>query len=144
VIMEWRPKSFAIGTVKSKAVDLTQSIIEQDFGLSNLKDNVREGEAYFQPPPPKQTAEIEAETRRDIEITKQTGGLPAELAAQVEHSRNTFFGAGGAGMLGGLPGALSTAKAAAAEPGAVNAMQALHEGGKAGKLPVKAHIIAKG
>lgn len=144
-VMQWRPRSFAIGgSAQSKAVDLTQNIIEQDFGLADMRDGVKEGETYFKPPPPKQTAALEAETRRDIEITKQTGGLPAELAAQVEHSRNTFFGAGGGAMLGGVPGALSTAKAAASAPGGVDAMAALHEGGKKGMLPTRADIIARG
>jgi hypothetical protein len=142
-VLQWRPQSFAIGgSIRSKAVDLTQNIMEKDFGLADMKDNVREGEAYFKPPPPKQAAEIEAETRRDIEITNQTGSLPPDLAAQVEHSRNTFFGAGGA--LGGMGAMMSTAAASKGQPGSVDAMGALHQGGKEGKLPTRARIIARG
>jgi hypothetical protein len=116
-----------------------------------MKDNVREGETYFKPPPPKQAAEIEAETRRDIEITNQTGSLPPDLAAQVEHSRNTFFG-GGQFVGGGIAGGLSTAAASRHEPPEivqrfgkpVDGMVQLHADGKAGKLPTRARIIARG
>ena len=149
VVMEWRPQSFNIGTVKSKAIDVTQKLIEEDYGMSNLRDGVREGETYAMPPRAKHAGEVEAETREAVEFTKQTGGLPPELAAQVEHSKATFFGGGammGGGGLGGPPMQQMLAAAASSknEPGSVDPMAALHEGGKKGTLPTRARIIARG
>ena len=39
------PAGFAIGgNTHSKALDLTQDIVEKDFGMTDLRDNVKEGE----------------------------------------------------------------------------------------------------
>lgn len=42
-----------IGT-KARAVDIAQQIAEQDYGLTNMRDNLREGDTPFiEPPAPK-------------------------------------------------------------------------------------------
>ena len=38
------PAGFSIGSNKSKAVDLTADILEKDYGVSNFRDNMREGD----------------------------------------------------------------------------------------------------
>ncbi len=45
-VLEWRPTSFAIGgSIEGKAVAHTQQILEQDYGLTNYKDNAQPGES---------------------------------------------------------------------------------------------------
>ena len=46
----WQPKSFAITTTKSKAVDVTQQIMEEDYGLTDFNDNMREGDIAAKTP----------------------------------------------------------------------------------------------
>jgi len=38
------PAGFAITGSKSKAVDITQNIVEKDYGLTDMRDNLREGD----------------------------------------------------------------------------------------------------
>ena len=38
------PAGFSIGGNVSKAVDITQNILETDYKMSNIKDNLREGD----------------------------------------------------------------------------------------------------
>lgn len=40
----------AIVGTKSKAVDFAQQVAEEDFGLTNMRDNAKEGETAFIPP----------------------------------------------------------------------------------------------
>lgn len=68
-----------IGT-KARAVDIAQRIAEEDYGLTNMRDNLREGEAAFiEPPPPK----VEGPPTRQT-LTKPAflwgGAAPASLA----------------------------------------------------------------
>jgi len=45
-VLEWRPQGFAIGgSIEGKAAAETQRVLEQDYGLSNFKDNAKEGES---------------------------------------------------------------------------------------------------
>ena len=38
------PAGFSIGTTKGQALDITQRIVEEDYGMSNMRDNMREGD----------------------------------------------------------------------------------------------------
>src|SRR5262245_10376379 len=58
-VLQWVPARVNIGTVKGKAIDVTQKIIEEDFGLTNLNDNNREGDVAYKAAAPMQTAERE-------------------------------------------------------------------------------------
>jgi hypothetical protein len=45
-VLEWRPQSFAIGgSVEGKAAAYTYKALEEDYGLSNFKDNAKPGES---------------------------------------------------------------------------------------------------
>lgn len=46
---DWQPGGFMITGAKSQAVDIAQRVVEKQFGLTDLKDNTREGEAAFKP-----------------------------------------------------------------------------------------------
>src|SRR6516162_5916553 len=58
-VLDWVPGMFSIKTERSRAVDYTQKVIEEDYGLTDLKDNNREGDVAFKPPPPMHTHERE-------------------------------------------------------------------------------------
>lgn len=45
---EWVPEAIAIAGSHSKAMDLSQKIIERDYGLTNWSDNLREGDPAVQ------------------------------------------------------------------------------------------------
>lgn len=71
-VLQWVPARLNIGTVKSKAIDLTQKIIEQDYGLTNLNDNNKEGDIAYKYEPPAPTAEREQLERAVREYVAQT------------------------------------------------------------------------
>lgn len=54
-------------TNKSKAVDYAQRMAEEDYGLTNMRDNQREGDTAIMAPDPMQTAERETLVRDLIE-----------------------------------------------------------------------------
>src|SRR5258707_8167239 len=43
-VLEWRPGMFSVKTNKSRAIDVTQEIMETDYGLTNFKEAPREGD----------------------------------------------------------------------------------------------------
>lgn len=48
------PARVNIKTNKSRAIDITQRIAEEDYGMTNMRDNLREGDiAAYDPPAPK-------------------------------------------------------------------------------------------
>ena len=75
-VLEWRPGGFNIIGNKGKAVDLTQKILEEDYGLTNFKDNTREGDVHGIVAPPAGTAEREAGIRQMSEAAQASGGAP--------------------------------------------------------------------
>jgi hypothetical protein len=75
--MVWQPKRFSIGgSLTSAAVDVTQKILEQDYGQSNMGDSLREGDAAFKAPV-MQTAERETIQRLENEYISQSQLVPA-------------------------------------------------------------------
>ena len=143
VVLEWRPKSFAIGTNKGRAVDIAQKIIEQDYGITNMKDSTREGETVLIEPRRRarnamRARQIGAEIRAFAAATPEPGN-PA-LQAQIKQ----FFGGGAAGSSIDINQALAASKTG---PGAYtkdnNPMSMLHQSGKAGLLPNNMRVIAK-
>lgn len=141
-VLEWVPGMFAITGTKSKAIDTTQQILEQDFGLTNFRDNQREGDtaAIVEAP---STQKRDAEIRQLSEVAQATGAPP--LSQQQAAMAQNFWGGGAVAQ--SIPAAqmLSNAKAstAAANAEGVNPMQLLHKAGKEGKLPLKMNVIAR-
>lgn len=70
---QWVPQSFAITGVKSKAVDMAQQIMEEDFGFTDARDNLREGDTVVKGPAPIQTAEAEQLTQMMVEQAREMG-----------------------------------------------------------------------
>jgi hypothetical protein len=150
-VLDWVPGLFAIGTVKSRAVDFTQKVIEEDFGLTNLNDGNREGDVAFKPAAEMQTAErenIEQAVREFVRETTQpvptpTGNLPPQ--AQAAPVGQNFWGASPAGIAANpVPASLmlAGAKTGPQFPD-YHPMKLLQEGIKSGHLQTKARIISR-
>lgn len=87
-------KPIAIGTNKGKAIDYAQQMAEQDYGLTDMNDNMRAGDIAAKGPPPVQTAEAEMLTRQAVEMTR---GLAADATAgrpDLQKQVANFWGGG--------------------------------------------------
>ena len=143
VVMEWQPKSFAIKGNISKAADITQKIMEQDYGYSNFKDNTREGETVVMAPPTPTTSSNDALMQQVSEFAQSTRQPLSPVQANMAKD---FWGAGAAAMPQIPVGdALAFAKqqTALATREGVNPMNLLHRAGREGKLPMKINVIAR-
>lgn len=92
------PTSFSITGIKSKAIDYTQRMAEEDYGLTNFRDNMREGDVAAMAPPPVQEREAQALTMAMKEMSPdlsdaqaeqvrdfwKTGGAPASVAQMAQ------------------------------------------------------------
>lgn len=72
------PTMFAITGTKAKAVDMAQRIAEEDYGLTDMNDNLREGDIAAKAPPPVQAAEAEALTRAMKDMAPEITDAQAE------------------------------------------------------------------
>lgn len=99
-VLAWQPERFSIGTNKSRALDVTQQIIEQDYGLSDLNDNLREGDIAAKGPAPLTTSQVEAENR-----------AMAEAAQQLDPKVKQFWGGGGPAQVNVGAAAMADARA---------------------------------
>lgn len=141
-VLEWRPGMFAIRTNKSRAMDVTQNILETEFGMSNIRDNQREGDVAAIVPE-KTATQRDAEMRTLSEVAQAAGTPMNEHQQQMA----TQFWGGGA-VTNAIPAAnmLAGAKAstAAADAEGVNPMKLLHDAGKKGQLKTPIRIVARG
>lgn len=145
-VLEWRPTSFNIVGTKSKAIDVTQKIMEDDYGYSNFNDNMREGDVAAKSAAAPTGAQIDAEIRTVAEYATQTTGAPTLNQTQAEMAK--AFWSGGQTPLQQIPVTqlLATAKTATADANAqgLNPMKLLHEAGKRGQLKTPINVVARG
>lgn len=143
--MEWRPVSFNIGTSKGKSVDIAQKIIEEDFSVTNMRDNNKPGEVAFMPEQPTKS-ETEAMSMVRDEIKAQMSQIET-TNPQVQANIKSFFGGGPSNIMQGLDINACVAGAKAG-PGGItptnNPMTMLHQAGKKGLLPNNMRIVARG
>jgi DNA-directed RNA polymerase subunit RPC12/RpoP len=131
--MVWQPTRFAIGTTKGKAVDMTQRILENDYGLTDFKDNLREGDvAAKEPVRPKDEREAIAAVE--------------EQARQMTATPDALRGKPGAFWAGGSGGAPVNVAAAAladakASKGQHVGMEMFNEAAKRGHLPTHYRLV---
>lgn len=127
-VLEWRPVSFAIGgSNEGKAVNYAQKIMEQDYGLTNFKDNTREGDNSII-----MRQETKAETELvEREVREQMRAIEADPAKSQQ-----FWGgnAGNPAPLTSMTGQSMIAMAKVG-PQAVDPMAMLHSGVKKGTIP---------
>jgi hypothetical protein len=82
----WIPQPVAINGIKSKAVDIAYSAAE-DMGLTNLRDNSREGDIGAIAPTPIQSSEGEQIVRSFVEA-----GVAPQLAPQLLPQLQNYWG----------------------------------------------------
>jgi hypothetical protein len=144
-VLEWRPTRFAIGgSNESKAAKIAQDVMEQDFGLTNYKDNSREGDVGYIDPTRKTAAEKDAIMQRESEAGREVLSRMKDVTPTIQKQADSFFGGQMVGIGQNKVSAQQLIAAGKSGPGAeVNPMAALHKLGQAGKLPNNARIIAR-
>ena len=148
------------GSTKAKAVEMAYQIAEQDYGMTDMRDNLREGDTAFVKPPQIQTAEAEQITRELV----QAGATPEAAQQTTAAMKGQFWqhekqqgprmmtapqmGAGpGAELMNAVntqPMAVASAGSAAARKDGVDPVKMLHEAGKKGALGQPYNVVAKG
>jgi len=88
---EWVPKPLRIKTNKSRAVDIAQKTAEQ-MGLTNMKDNTRDGESVAMGPPTPSQANSDAVMHQTVDAMRQ---LANRSAGTVSPQMAEFLGATG-------------------------------------------------
>lgn len=73
------PGTFAITGDRSRAIDFAQKMAEEDYGLTDMNDNMREGDVAAKGPRPAQTAEVEAAVMQLKEAVPELSGEQAEM-----------------------------------------------------------------
>lgn len=72
---------FGKKTSYSHAMDYTQKMAEEQYGMTNIRDNQRAGDIAAMGPPAETTARREEVMREVMQIAEQTGAPPPEVAA---------------------------------------------------------------
>lgn len=148
MVMEWRPQRFSIKTNKSRAMDVAETVLREDYALDNWKDGSREGDVAAIMPS-ETTSEREARMKIENEVkelaeTVKVPENPAQAAAV-----SAFWG-GGSGQAGAAaqPNQLMAqtlmASTKVGPQAGVDPIRALHSLGREGKLPNNMRIIARG
>lgn len=147
-VLIWQPRPFAITGIKSKAIDVTQEILETDYGLSNFMEHRHPGDIAAIMPS-ENTAErearmkIESEVRELAQQVKASPENPAQVAAV-----NAFWGGPQPTTSTAQPNQLMAqtlmASAKVGPQAGIDPMRALHDMGKTGQLPNNMRIVARG
>lgn len=151
----WIPPHPAIGTFKGKSIDLAQKIAEEDYGMTNMRDNQRPGDTAFLPDAPMQTAEAEKRLREIMEFTQHaetelpapTGPLAPDgtrnWLTDPAAQRDNFF----QGNMGGTAeetigqGAAAKAASEAARADGVDPVGLLERGKASGNMPLRLKVM---
>jgi DNA-directed RNA polymerase subunit RPC12/RpoP len=147
--MEWRPKGFAIKTNASRAMDETQRILEQDYGVTNINDRQREGDIAAVSEPESQDArDLKERTAAEIRAAAAASATPSD--PRLNAAVKSFFGGGSKAAV--TPDMVKAALSGAnTGPGAYtkenNPLTMLHKGVTSGQMadPLKnARIVGRG
>lgn len=149
-------KAPGIMTVKSKAMDYAQKMAEDDYGLTNMNDGGRAGEAAFKPEGPMSNAQAIEQAREMMApiAAAQTGLTPTPApmvqAGFAKDPINAFWAGGGAvqgapGPVHGAPASVQQSAPAAQETrnSGFDPVEKLHAAGKAGMIPNQNVVVAK-
>ena len=126
IVMQWRPQRLNIGgSNESKAVNYAQKVMEEDYGLTNYKDNAVAGESGAIMPS-QTTVEREKMEREAREMVAQT----------TSDNVKSFWGGnqGATPQVNSVTGQSLIANAKVG-PAGVDPMAMLHQGVKSGKVP---------
>ena len=136
-VLDWVPGMFSVKTNRSRALDLTQNIIEGDYELSDLKDNLREGDVAAKGPPP---AQGEERAWRE-QIENDNRALAASVSNISPQAKQFFSGAGGAQQANVGAAAFADAKAHRAEN--AYAMDLFSQGGRRGEHTMNYRLLTE-
>jgi len=107
VVLQWKPQRFAIGgSPVMQAEKIAQDIIENDFGMSNIKDAKYEGETAYVAPTTT-TAESDKLSQQMSEVVQQRPQL-SPMAKQFFQGGAASFGNVDLGALKAGPSAGAT------------------------------------
>ena len=150
----WAPQAPAILGNRSKAIDYAQRMAEEDYGLTDMNDNMRPGDVVAKGPSPIQTAEADQITREMIEASNGAPVVPEHLKSQVQNFFQTAQIPAGtsvtpemaqaqvAGAIQGSSGAAAIARREGADPIALLHKARGTDGGK--KIGIEAlNIVGK-
>ena len=137
-VLEWRPQRFATKTNVSYAADVTQKILETDYGLTDFNDNSRAGDIAYKAAPETQE---QRDARKVLEDTAKMMQEQARHQAASPTVKGFWGGAQGAPPAQIIQSALAGAKQG---PKGIDPIKSLHDMGRAGKLPSNFSIIARG
>ena len=150
-VLDWKPGMFNTKSDVSRAADLTQEILNTDYGLDNFNDNTREGDTVYKAP-------VETREQREMakaleDQAKMVKDIPGMMPESTKQQAAGFW-AGGSGAAAVPNQIVQSALANAKAPlvgrngkvldSGVNPMESLHKMGKQGKLPDNFRIIARG
>lgn len=135
---EYQVPNPGILTSKSVALDMVHRMSEEDYGMTNMRDNLKVGETAFMGPAPIQTAEKEVIVRELVQagVTAQDAVQIADPNLQAQ-SREFFSGQGLGGL--GMMDVARPASAAAASLG-TDPVGLLEAGRKTGSMKMNLDI----
>lgn len=133
----WRPQPPNITTHKARAIDITQQVLEQDYGITDFNDRQREGDIAFKSEPETrekrdQAAQIAEQVRTQLNADPVAAAMAANDPATAAALKNPTLGGAMSGFWGGAGGGLpinpSAALAAARTgPAGGDPMSLLHK-----------------
>lgn len=121
-----------VRTNVSRAVEIAQRMAEDDYGMTNLRDNLKPGDIAAMPPPPIQSAEAQAIVREFVQA-----GAPPEMGKELQEQAKNFWQPNPAALATAAPGA------AAARADGVDPVGLLHAAGKKGILKPTYDVVSR-
>lgn len=140
--VKWQPGSFAITTARSKAIDIAQSVAEHEYGMTDLRDNQREGDIAAPKVSVPHTAEVEALAREMKAAQEQATQAPD---APPQMNVNQFWqAAAGQPLGGGDPAAYVAPGSSEARAMGVDPVSLVEKAKGTGNDRMKFQVLAKG
>lgn len=151
--LTWRAPMPGLLTTKSKAIDYTQKMAEEVYGLTDMNDNQRAGDIAYKGPAPMSTSEQEAAIRQMVEAAAQiaaplpSGPLAPDGTRQIlvdpALQRDNFWNgaAGGAAQTTIATEEVYKPAAAAARAQGVEPLSILEQGRQSGSMPMRIEVV---
>ena len=143
---DWQPGGFAMKSNVSRAADLAQQMLHEDYGIpaSQINDSQREGDiAYKAPPVSKEARDADAQiadVAREVMNEAEKAGHPVNLPTAPAWG-GKISNAKGPQMAQVIAGA--KAATAQANREGVNPMLLLNKAQQAGAAPTKARVMSE-
>ncbi len=142
---EWQPGGFNMKSNKSRAADLAQTMLHEDFGLdpSQINDNQREGDIAYKAAPPSR-AQIDADAQI-ADVTRQIRNEAEKAGQPVPIGTTPSWGGAAAAVPQNISQIAATARASTeiANREGCNPMLLLNKAQKAGIAPTSARVLSE-